>query len=134
MIDSIARSNALVMERFEIIDMNVKAVAEQERKIHAAMSEQETESRAVLECLESLKSISRAIGGASEHIHDSSARIVTESRNLDALTAEISGGMQEISVGASQINAAVAGVQNLSVDNKRSIETLVREISKFKVS
>ena len=87
-----------------------------------------------MECLESLKNISIAIGGASECIHGSSAQIVTESRNLETLTSEITNGMQEISVGAGQINAAVASVQTLSIDNKHSIETLVGEISKFKVS
>jgi methyl-accepting chemotaxis protein len=134
MIDAVVRSNDQVMERFEVIDMNIKNAAAQERKIRSTMTEQESQSRTVLECLEGLKSISREIGGASERIRESSAEIVAGSRNLESLTLEISNGMREIAVGAGQINAAASNAQTLSGNNKRGIEVLTQEISKFKIS
>jgi methyl-accepting chemotaxis protein len=64
---------------------------------------------------------------------EGSQQVITESRNLESATQEISGGMNEMAAGADQINTAVIEVNSISVKNKDSIEVLVKEVSKFKV-
>jgi len=58
--------------------------------------------------------------------------IIRESGNLETITAEISGGMNEMAIGADQINSAVQRVNEISEENKRNINTLTAEIEKFK--
>jgi methyl-accepting chemotaxis protein len=55
------------------------------------------------------------------------------SRDIQEIAKEISEGMQEMAAGAEQISRAVKRVDDISVYNKTQIETLVSEISRFKV-
>jgi methyl-accepting chemotaxis protein len=56
-----------------------------------------------------------------------------ESQNLERVTQEITGGMNEMASGADQINLAVNQVNEISGKNREGIETLMREVSRFKV-
>ncbi|MDR2901370.1 MAG: methyl-accepting chemotaxis protein, partial [Treponema sp.] len=59
--------------------------------------------------------------------------VIEESKNLERMTQEIAGGMNEMAAGADQINIAVNQVNEISIKNKETIEILMREVSKFKV-
>jgi methyl-accepting chemotaxis protein len=59
--------------------------------------------------------------------------VIRESQNLEKATQEITGGMNEIASGADQINAAVNQINEISTRNREGIETLIREVSRFKV-
>jgi methyl-accepting chemotaxis protein len=48
-------------------------------------------------------------------------------------TQEITNGMNEMATGADQINVAVNRVNEISSQNKESIDILVKEVSRFKV-
>ena len=59
--------------------------------------------------------------------------VIQESNNLEKATQEITGGMNEIASGADQINAAVNHVNEISAKNREGIDTLIREVARFKV-
>jgi methyl-accepting chemotaxis protein len=59
--------------------------------------------------------------------------VIQESKNLERVTQEITGGMNEMATGAEQINVAVSRVNEISGQNKETIDVLVREVSRFKV-
>jgi methyl-accepting chemotaxis protein len=59
--------------------------------------------------------------------------VIEESNNLEKATQEITSGMNEMSSGAEQINVAVNHVNEISGQNREGIETLIREVSRFKV-
>jgi methyl-accepting chemotaxis protein len=59
--------------------------------------------------------------------------VIQESNNLEKATAEITSGMNEMASGANQINVAVNQVNEISGRNREGIETLIREVSRFKV-
>jgi methyl-accepting chemotaxis protein len=65
---------------------------------------------------------------------ESSQQVVQESQNLEAVTAEITNGMNEMAIGAEQINKSTNQVNELSDKNKDSINVVVGEIAKFKVA
>jgi methyl-accepting chemotaxis protein len=48
-------------------------------------------------------------------------------------TQEITNGMNEMAIGANEINTAVTCVNEISGQNKESIDALVEEVSRFKV-
>jgi methyl-accepting chemotaxis protein len=59
--------------------------------------------------------------------------VIQESNNLEKATQEITGGMNEMATGADHINIAVHNVSGLSAKNRDGIDTLMREVSRFKV-
>ncbi|MDR0569187.1 MAG: methyl-accepting chemotaxis protein [Spirochaetaceae bacterium] len=132
-IDKIMESTDAVLNRFEAIDSGVKLVSEQEESIRNAMEEQQTGGQQVLDVIARLNDITQQVRQGSSDMLKGSKKIITESDNLERLTAEVSNGVAEMSKGAGQVNAAVDRVNNLSNDNKDHIDTLVTEISKFKV-
>ena len=60
-------------------------------------------------------------------------KVIAGGKNLEELTASLDDGMNETAAGMSQINAAITRIQEISVENKDSIDVLRGEISKFKV-
>ncbi|MDR3115908.1 MAG: methyl-accepting chemotaxis protein [Treponema sp.] len=132
-IDKIALSTDAVIERFEAIDRSVKIVSDQEEQIRRSMEEQGTGSKQILESISKLNDISHIIKEDSGQMRAGSREILAESKNLEILTEEINQGMQGMASGAEQINTAVQRVHDLSGENKRHIDVLVNEISKFKV-
>ncbi|MCL2197143.1 MAG: methyl-accepting chemotaxis protein, partial [Treponema sp.] len=59
--------------------------------------------------------------------------VMHECQNLEKATQEITGGMNEMATGAEQVNAAVHQVSEMSGNNSEAINSLLKEVSKFKV-
>ena len=59
--------------------------------------------------------------------------VAQEMHTLDDLTRIITESMNEMAAGAVQINNAVQEVSEITQKNKRRIERLAEEVSKFKV-
>jgi methyl-accepting chemotaxis protein len=64
---------------------------------------------------------------------EGSREVMKESQNLEKATQEITGGMNEMASGADQVNVAVHHVNEISAKNRQGIETLLHEVSRFKV-
>jgi methyl-accepting chemotaxis protein len=80
-----------------------------------------------------LNEITGEVTGSAQAMGGRSQEVIKESRILEGITKEISAGMQEMAAGAEQISRAVKQVDDISVYNKTQIETLISEISRFKV-
>jgi methyl-accepting chemotaxis protein len=65
---------------------------------------------------------------------EGSKEVIQESNNLEKATQEITSGINEMASGADQINVAVNHVNEISAKNREGIDTLTREVSRFKVS
>jgi methyl-accepting chemotaxis protein len=132
-IDKITVSTDNVLQKFEAIDSGVKTVAEQEDNVRNAMEEQGEGSKQVLQSITNVNTITRNVKSGSEEMLEGSTEVIKESKNLERVTQEITGGMNEMAAGADQINIAVNRVNEISEKNKQSIDTLVKEVSRFKV-
>jgi methyl-accepting chemotaxis protein len=132
-IDKITRSTDAVLNKFEAIDSGVKTVSDQEENIRNAMEEQSAGSQQILEAISQLNELTGMVKTSSQEMQTNSAEVITESKNLGNITEEVSGGMNEMATGADQINIAVTRVNEISTHNKENIDTLVSEVSKFKV-
>ena len=69
----------------------------------------------------------------SEEMLKGGEGVAAEMRKLDDLTRVITDSMNEMASGAVQINNAVQEVNEITQKNKRSIESLASEVSKFKI-
>jgi methyl-accepting chemotaxis protein len=131
--DKINKSTENVLARFEAIDTGVKTVADQEENVRNAMEEQGEGSRQVLDGVSNINEITRKVKSSSEEMLDGSKEVMKESQNLERVTQEITGGMNEMATGADQVNIAVTHVNEISTRNRTGIETLLKEVSRFKV-
>jgi methyl-accepting chemotaxis protein len=132
-IDKIKGSTGAVLDKFEAIDGGVRTVAEQEENIRTAMDEQNAGSQQILEAIGRLNEITQLVKGGSMEMLEGSKEVITEGRNLEMATEEISRGMNEMVIGTDQINAACNRINTISGDNKASIAILMQEVSRFKV-
>jgi methyl-accepting chemotaxis protein len=132
-IGKITKSTENVLSKFEAIDSSVKTVAEQEGNIRASMEEQGTGSRQLVDGTSTLSEITRQVTSSSQEMLTGAKEVIEESNNLEKQTQEITSGMNEMASGADQINIAVNHVNEISGRNREGIETLMREVSRFKV-
>ncbi|MDR1574616.1 MAG: methyl-accepting chemotaxis protein [Treponema sp.] len=132
-IDKITKSTDSVLNKFEAIDSGVKTVSEQEENIRNAMEEQSAGSKQILAAIGQLSDATQMVKGGSEEMLEGSRQVIRESKNLEMATDEIATGMNEMATGADQINVAVNRVNDISGQNKESIDILVKEVSRFKV-
>jgi methyl-accepting chemotaxis protein len=132
-IDKITESTGIVLTRFQAIDSDIRIVSEQEENIRSAMEEQGEGSKQILEAVGQLNDITQQVKGGSMEMLGGSKEVIRESKNLEQVTQEISGGMNEMATGAEQINIAVHRINEISGKNKKNIDLLVQEVSRFKV-
>jgi methyl-accepting chemotaxis protein len=131
-IDKITKSTETVSTRFESIDSGVKTVANMEGNILNAMekqgegSEQESSGN-------SLTDITKLVKVGSEEMLEGSQEVIKESQNLEHVTQEITAGMNEMATGAEQVNVAVHNVNDMAAKNREAIDSLIKEVSRFKV-
>jgi methyl-accepting chemotaxis protein len=132
-IDKVTKSIESVLARFEAIDTNVDKVATQEETIRNAMEEQGQGSKQVLNGIEQVTEITRNVKGGSEEMLEGANEVIHESQNLEKVTQEITSGMNEMAQGADQINIAVNQVNEITIKNREGIDSLMKEVSRFKV-
>ncbi|MCL2214754.1 MAG: methyl-accepting chemotaxis protein, partial [Treponema sp.] len=133
-IDKITQSTGNVMTKFGAIDDSVRIVAEQEENILHAMEEQGVGSKQILEGVSKVNDITRQVSNRSEEMLLNANEVIRESENLEKATQEIKSGMNEMAGGADQINIAVHHVNDISGKNREGINTLIGEVSRFKVA
>ena len=133
-IDKITVSTENVLHKFEAIDSSVRVVAEQEESVRAAMEEQGTGSKQVLDGIGEVTEITRKVKNSSNEMLDEAKEVITESTNLERVTQEITSGMNEMASGVEQINLAVNHINELSGKTREGIDTLMKEVSRFKVA
>jgi methyl-accepting chemotaxis protein len=122
-----------VLNKFEAIDSGVRTVADQEENIRNAMEEQAQGSKQILESVGQLSEITRNVKTGSEEMLEGSKEVIRESGNLEQVTQEVTGGMNEMASGAEQMNIAINRVNELSITNREKIDTLTKEVARFKV-
>jgi methyl-accepting chemotaxis protein len=132
-IDKITKSTENVLNKFEAIDTSVKVVAQQEENIRNAMEEQGQGSKQILDGIEQVTSITRNVKSGSDEMLVGAQEVIKESQNLEKATQEITSGMNEMAGGADEINTAVHHVNEISGKNREGIDTLMKEVLRFKV-
>jgi methyl-accepting chemotaxis protein len=132
-LDGISGSTCIALNHFEDIDTGVKTVSGQETYIRNAMEEQDAQSKEILISMAHSNEITQNVRRGSESILTGSKEVIREGKNLEFLTADLTCGMNEVAAGMDQINTAVIRIRESSGENKQSIDTLIREIMKFKV-
>ncbi|MBQ9239179.1 MAG: methyl-accepting chemotaxis protein, partial [Treponema sp.] len=111
----------------------IHEVSVQYAKILDAMQEQDHGSKEVLVAIKDINDVTSQVRDGSAEMLKGGENIAAEMQRLDDLTRVITGSMDEIASGAAQINTAVEEVSVIAEKNRMSIESLSKEVNKFKV-
>ncbi|MCL1836371.1 MAG: methyl-accepting chemotaxis protein [Treponema sp.] len=132
-IDSITVSTNTVIEKFQAIEERVRTVSDQEANIRSAMEEQGQGSQQILQAVGTLNEITQMVKQGSSEMLEGSKGVITESRNLEQATGDITASVTEMSEKAEQIESAAGRASEISNINKDYINSLFAELSKFKI-
>jgi len=132
-IDKISHSTGNVLSKFEAIGASIETVAQQEDSIRNAMEEQGEGSKQILDGIGKVNNITKQVKTGSNEMLDGAKEVIQESVNLEKVTQEITCGMNEMASGADQINVAVHHVNEITIKTREGIDTLLKEVSRFKV-
>ena len=132
-IETLSASSKTVEEKFNAIFNLAEQVKEMSARLTEAMREQENGSKEVLTAIKSINTVTVEVQAGSEEMLKGGEGVAKEMQKLDGLTRVITDSMNEMASGAVQINNAVQEVNELTQKNKRSIENLAQEVSKFKI-
>ena len=121
-----------VAHQFDSIFELVEKTKGQERTVMDAMHEQTEDSGRIMQAIHKIGEITHGAQRNSNEMLESSNRVAIEMKQLGIMSDSIANSMNEMAVGAVQINNTVQGVNTISQDNKESIENLLSEVSKFK--
>jgi methyl-accepting chemotaxis protein len=132
-IDKITQSTNEVIDKFEAIDGGVNTVSKEMQSIRTVMEEQTSASRHIIEVFGHLNKITEIVKTDFGEMMKGSQQIIKEGKNLEISAKDITDGMLEMEKGADQINSAMNEVNDISNANKHTIETLVKEVGRFKV-
>jgi len=132
-IETLSASSKTVEEKFNAIFTLAEQVKEMSARLTEAMDEQENGSKEVLIAIKSINTVTTEVQAGSEEMLKGGEGVAEEMQKLDSLTRIITESMNEMASGAVQINNAVQEVNEITQKNKRSIQNLAEEVSKFKV-
>jgi methyl-accepting chemotaxis protein len=132
-IDQIVRSSEANREHFDRVIGLVGRVSDQEAVINRAMTEQSEGGTQVLQAVHAINRVTTEVKDQSARMLDESALIIEAMKRLSGLTAEIDGAMRETESGATEIDTALQGLNEISGKNRESIARLTGEVSKFKL-
>jgi len=133
-IDMLSTSSKTVEEKFNIIFNLAEQVKEMSNRLTESMREQEHGSKEVLTAIKNINMITTEVQAGSEEMLKGGEGVAEEMRKLDNLTRVITDSMNEMASGVMQINNTVQDVREITQKNKRSIENLANEVSKFKTN
>ncbi|MGP1529038.1 MAG: methyl-accepting chemotaxis protein [Treponema sp.] len=132
-IETLSSSSKTVEEKFNAIFTLAEQVKEMSARLTEAMDEQENGSKEVLTAIKSINTVTTEVQAGSEEMLKGGEGVAEEMQKLDGLTRVITESMNEMASGAVQISNAIQEVNEITQKNKRSIENLAKEVSKFKV-
>ena len=132
-IETLSSSSKTVEGKFNSIFTLAEQVKDMSTRLTEAMKEQEHGSKEVLAAIKNINMVTTEVQAGSEEMLKGGEGVAEEMRKLDNLTRIITDSMNEMATGAVQINNAVQEVNEITQKNKRSIENLAEEVSKFKI-
>ena len=133
-IKTLSDSSKIVEEKFNIIFTLAEQAREMSSSLTESRKEQEQANQEVLTSIKNINMVTQEVQAGSTEMLKGGEGVAEEMRKLDALTRIITDCMNEMAAGTTQINNAVQEVNELTQQTKRTIETVVGEISKFKVN
>ena len=128
---TLSEASILAKDKFSSIFSLSQKLKEISQILAETMGKQEKRNSLVLEEIKAMNVITNEVSSDSTEMLKQSENIANEMKTLTDLTTLIVASMNEMATGAIQINQAVQGISEISQRNKKAIDDLVNEMSKF---
>ena len=132
-IDALSTSSRIVDSKFTSIFNLANDVKQMSDRLTQAMKEQKNGSQEVLVAIKDINTVTNEVQEGSGQMLEGGETVQGEMQKLDGLTRIITDSMEEMAIGAVQINNAVKEVKQITEYNRKNIDNLVSEVKKFKI-
>lgn len=133
-IATIVQNAAQTESTFGEILQTVRAVADMEKTVRHALTEQGAGSNQILQSLETMKELTQAVEDSSDKVGKQNGIVKERMDLLLQITEHLGQGFSEISVGTKEINQAVVNVDSLAQENSKAIVAVGEAISQLRTS
>ena len=131
-LDSISSASGAVLTGFAVIEGAVRTVTEHENRIRDTMETQDSGSKEILQNMQISLDVTEKVRRSSGEMLMGSREVIGEGQRLESLTGDMTFGMKEIVESLKTLNSTVARADEISRENRESIDVLVEEISRFR--
>ena len=104
-----------------------------EKQAKEIKKQQDSMKNEILDAMQQINSITGEVKNGAKLMSEGGEKVLAEMGKLASVTLEISGSMNEMSTGVSDINNSMQNINEQSRQNMNSIEKVTGEINKFKV-
>ena len=132
-IKTVVEASSKSKESFNDVSTLISDTDELVRQIRAAMEEQQTGSKQILESLKMMNDSTAEVKTAGQEMKSGNQTILQEIHNLQDTTQVIKESMAEMSSGAKDMNGTSAALSDISSKVHYSIQKIGQEIDQFKV-
>ena len=130
-LSTLGDASVIAQDKFNSIFSLSQKLKEVSQTLTETMKIQEKRNILVLEEIKTMNVVANEVSSDSNDMLKRSEDIAIEMKTLTDLTSLISSSMSEMATGAIQINQAVQGISEISQKNKKTIDDLVNEMTKF---
>ncbi|MGP1438135.1 MAG: methyl-accepting chemotaxis protein [Treponema sp.] len=130
-LSTLGEASVTAQNKFNSIFTLSQRLKEASKQLTETMITQEKRNALVLEDINTMNVVANEVSSDSSEMLKQSETIANEMKTLGDLTTLISASMSEMATGAIQINQAVQGISEISQRNKKAIDGLVSEMTKF---
>ena len=130
-LSTLGDASVIAQDKFNSIFSLSQKLKEVSQSLTETMKIQEKRNILVLEEIKTMNVVANEVSSDSNDMLKRSEDIAIEMKTLTDLTSLISSSMSEMATGAIQINQAVQGISEISQKNKKTIDDLVNEMTKF---
>lgn len=120
-------------EMFDGIAAGIARIAETEKKVESSLRNQIDANERLSTVFEGIRQLSLEIKSGSTEMAEGNRLVAKELNRLVEISAQVSGSMEEISIGTNEINTAVDAISRLSVENKATVEGLLGDTRRFRL-
>jgi methyl-accepting chemotaxis protein len=130
----LSASTEKLLEKFSEIDSKIQVLSEREQGIKSAMDEQTSGSNEILAAMNQLSEVSLKVKDGASEMLTGSREVIEESVSLSRISAAIASSMKVMDSKASDIKLVVQNVNGICEENRNSVDTLLGEVKKFKIT
>ena len=132
-INNVVDASIKSKESFDSVSSLITETDELVRQIRAAMEEQQTGSKQILDSLKLMNDSTYEVKTAGQEMKSGNQLILKEIQNLQDATVVIKESMGEMSAGTKDMNRTSAALSEISSQVRSSIQKIGVEIDQFKV-
>ncbi len=132
-IQEVVKTSRQSKDAFVLITEKLNGTNNLVNEIDSAMAQQNDTSKEVLSALRDINTATADVQEMSKTMQNATQKTHEEMLNLTQITATVSGSMDEMANGASEINNSAQAVSNMAIETRDNISSMESLIGRFKV-